>query len=587
MALSLIKSFPATRPGRSCLLIAVLILAHAPAHANPTALSIVGSKHDLSVSGPGPNKASGEGEVCVFCHTPHGGSPAAPLWNRYDSGATYTPYFSSTIKAPIGQPTGSSRVCLSCHDGIIAMGTIRSRSGIGMDGSPLLTGRASLGTDLGNDHPVSFKYNSTLAISDGELQDPGALGPVKLDKQSMVQCTSCHEAHDNRFGKFLVMDNYASALCATCHDKKDWLQSSHRTSSATWNGLSQNPWPNTKELTVAGNACENCHAPHNGNGRRRLLTYEEEEENCYPCHNGNVAGKNIKAEFGKASIHNINATTGVHDPAEDLLNPPRHVECADCHNPHAANALAANAPNASGMLAKVRGLDVDGNPVTSIQYQYELCYRCHADSNERGTARVKRVVVQTNVKREFDPSNPSYHPVAAVGKNPDVPSLKSSSYTVNKQIYCTDCHNNDQGPGAGGSGPNGPHGAAWVPILERQLVTTDPSTESAYAYALCYKCHDRTSILNNESFRYHKEHIIGTLTVAVNAACSTCHDPHGARDNTHLINFNSDVVTRNPIVGGPADDKLEFIDDGILFAGTCSLTCHKHTHIRSSYAPGP
>jgi len=553
------------------MLVAALIMGCAQAHAGMTASSIVGSKHDLSVSGPGPNKASGEREVCIFCHTPHGGTSAAPMWNRYDSGATYRPYSSSTVKATIGQPTGSSRVCLSCHDGTVALGMVRNRFGINMDGSPVLAGNAKLGTDLGNDHPVSFRYDAALVISDGELQDPVALGPVKLDRQGMVQCTSCHNSHDNRFGKFLVMDNYASALCVTCHARKDWQLASHRTSSATWNGLSQNPWPNSTARTVAGNACENCHMSHNGEGERRLLPRKEEEQNCYPCHNGNVAARNIKAEFGKASIHNVRATTGVHDPAESLLNPPRHVECEDCHNPHASNASGASAPNASGSLERVRGLDVDGNQVTNIRYQYQLCYRCHADSNDRGTARINRVVVQTNVRREFDPSNASYHPVVAPGRNQNVPSLKSP-YTVNSQIYCTDCHNNDQGPGAGGSGPKGPHGSAWRPLLERQLVTTDPSTESAYAYALCYKCHDREKIISNTTLRFHYRHI-----VRKKEACTTCHDPHGSSGSAHLINFNSSIVSPLTPVGGPDDNKLEFRDDGV-FHGTCILSCHGSEH---------
>ena len=51
--------------------------------------SIRGTKHDLSVRGPGPTKSAKERQVCIFCHTPHGSSHDAPLWNRYSSGATY------------------------------------------------------------------------------------------------------------------------------------------------------------------------------------------------------------------------------------------------------------------------------------------------------------------------------------------------------------------------------------------------------------------------------------------------------------------------------------------------------------------
>src|SRR5215471_15264493 len=44
--------------------------------------TILGTKHDLSVSGPGPIKAVSESEVCLFCHAPHNGTGETPLWNH-------------------------------------------------------------------------------------------------------------------------------------------------------------------------------------------------------------------------------------------------------------------------------------------------------------------------------------------------------------------------------------------------------------------------------------------------------------------------------------------------------------------------
>jgi len=46
------------------------------------------------MSGVEPN-----GEICVFCHTPHGASPAVPLWNHDLSALTYTAYDSPTMDA--------------------------------------------------------------------------------------------------------------------------------------------------------------------------------------------------------------------------------------------------------------------------------------------------------------------------------------------------------------------------------------------------------------------------------------------------------------------------------------------------------
>ncbi|MBI5394576.1 MAG: hypothetical protein HZA91_04690 [Verrucomicrobia bacterium] len=538
--------------------------------------SIVNSKHNLSVSGPGSIKSTTESDVCIFCHTPHNSAKEAPLWNRFDSGATYTPYSSTTVKATIDQPTGASKLCLSCHDGTVALGLVRSRSQqIPMQGgiTTLPPGATHLGTDLADDHPVSFTYDAALVTADGQLNNPSQLTPpVRLDKTGQLQCTACHDPHDNQYGKFLVRNNYASALCVTCHDKTDWQGSSHRTSVATWNSQGTNPWPHTTETTVAANACESCHAPHGAGTKQRLLNFADEEQNCYSCHTGNVASKNLQSEFNKISVHPILNTSGIHDPAEDVINPTRHVECVDCHNPHATRSATASAPNAPGSLARVKGVNSSGGIVDSITKEYELCFRCHADSTGRGPARVTRQYIQTNTRLEFSSSSASFHPVTTTGKNPNVPSL-ISPWTTASLMYCGDCHNNNQGPGAGGTGPKGPHGSSYIPILERQLTMTDNSPESSGIYALCYKCHSRASILGDQSFKEHNKHIVGER-----AACTTCHDPHGVQGKTHLINFNTTYVT--PSSGG----RLEFIDTGDR-RGTCYLTCHGKDHNPENYNP--
>ena len=87
------------------------------------------SKHNLSVGGPGEIKAVSESQICIFCHTPHNARRDIPyLWNRRDQTVSYIPYQSSTLFARVGQPTGASKLCLSCHDGTIALGAIVSES---------------------------------------------------------------------------------------------------------------------------------------------------------------------------------------------------------------------------------------------------------------------------------------------------------------------------------------------------------------------------------------------------------------------------------------------------------------------------
>lgn len=550
---------------------------------------IATTKHNLSASGPGTFKAATEPQVCIFCHTPHNSAPSGPLWNRGQPGSAYVPYTSSTQRATAGQPTGASLLCLSCHDGTIALGDVLTRRApIRMAGgaTTLPAGASRIGTDLSDDHPVSFAYTAALAAANGELVNPATLtGRVRLDGNGQMQCTSCHDAHDDTNRKFLVLPNVGSVLCEACHVKNYWTASDHRTSPATWNGALPNPWPHTEQTTVAANACENCHQPHAAPGKPRLLHAEREEDNCLACHNGNVAARNLRPEFSKASVHGVDATTGVHDPVEPGVVQKRHVECVDCHNPHAAKAGAAIP---SGALTGVRGIALAGGEVKPSSWEYQICFRCHADSPGQPAPRITRQIAQINTRLEFDRANPSFHPVAGPGVNPNMPSL-IPPLTPASVIKCTDCHNNNAGPGAGGGGPNGPHGSTYTPLLERQYLTAHPTTESPAAYALCYKCHSRTSILASESFGgggHEAHHGHWLHIVMLRAPCSTCHDAHGVSatqgdpiNNSKLINFDTTVVKPTP--GGV----LKFESLG-TFKGRCYLVCHGAVHNPLSYGMG-
>lgn len=537
-----------------------------------SAQSVVNSLHNMSVSSPGKSKATSEQQVCIFCHTSHSSQPKGPLWNRKQTGANYILYdntISNTFQALPGQPDGSSVLCLSCHDGTTALGKIASRVreiNFGAN-SGKIKGRNNLGTDLSDDHPVSFVYDASLAATDGQLKFPPE-HPVKLDGNSKLQCISCHEPHNNQNKKFLVVTNQYSQLCFTCHDRNYWTTSSHSTSTKNWNGAGRNPWGHIEDpyATVAENGCENCHNNHNANGKTRLLKSALEENNCLDCHNGNVASNNIETEVNKIYSHNVYNYNGIHNPLENNIPSAIHVECIDCHNPHAVNDKNANAPYAKGSIFGVKGVDQSGIAIENIQYEYELCYRCHSEKPATAS-RLARQLEQSNVRLEFEPTNPSFHPVNGVGRNNSVPSL-ISPLSESSVIYCTSCHSSN-----GSSAPAGPHGSIYPAILKFRYETKDNTVESYSAYELCYSCHDRNSIMNNESFSYHEQHVKGQ-----NTPCSVCHDPHGISstqgndmNNTHLINFDRNVVS--PDLTG----QMQFYDNG-SGSGYCLLKCHGKTH---------
>lgn len=191
------------------------LVALAPTKAGAT---IVGSPHDFStIAGFGSN-----GQVCVFCHTPHNAVAAAdqiaPLWNHTTTTATFTLYSSATLNAAAGQPDSSSKACLSCHDGTVAIDAFGGRTG-----TQVIAGSRMLGTDLSNDHPISFTYDAALATADGGLVTPASAAMVSAGIplfNGKLQCASCHQVHDNStFQPFLRASRVGSELCLRCHTK--------------------------------------------------------------------------------------------------------------------------------------------------------------------------------------------------------------------------------------------------------------------------------------------------------------------------------------------------------------------------------
>jgi len=392
-----------------------------------------------------------------MCHTPHGSDPAVPLWNHTLSSANYTLYTSTTLNASPEQPTGSSKLCLSCHDGTVAVGSVVNMPGsygvsenvysgviAGLTETLSVLSSANLGTDLRDDHPISFLYDDALALYSTELKNPADIpGPIKLDENGDMQCSSCHEPHSNLYPMFLRMDfvdgsDFGSQLCLACHDKFGWAfagTNKHRDSLATLKA-GTTPWhitgldpthplnPTTDIDTVQENACESCHRSHGGDINGRLLKENAEEAMCLVCHggagaNGNVSDDadttyNIQPYFEKPYAHPI-AYTGRHLPIretagvirrvredKDNLRDFRHSECQDCHNPHfgqegvSPNAEAAGTDNTRsatyGTLEGVWGVAPSSWPsnwgsilrsayteIDTVTQQYQVCLKCHSD----------------------------------------------------------------------------------------------------------------------------------------------------------------------------------------------------------------
>jgi predicted CXXCH cytochrome family protein len=532
------------------LLCVIPLLASLATTAGAQPESIVGSPHDLSVGGPGPVRATFEDQVCIFCHTPHNASPIRPLWNRYLPVDNYRIYASRALDAEPGQPTGASKMCLSCHDGTIALGVVFSRqTPILMAGGVTVMpdGAANLGTDLSDDHPISFRYDSALSARDEHLLDPALLpDELRLDANGELQCTTCHDAHDDSRGNFLAMHNFDSQLCNACHQISTTTIAEHE-------------------------SCNACHQPHTAPSGPYLLRGHNVVETCLACHDGGFHGAaNIANDLGKPSIHETYSQVDPPDPQY------MHTSCTSCHDPHSMHAGSAEPPLVHPNMGAIDGVNASGSPVTVASYEYEVCFKCHADQ-QAVQPFIQRLAPANNTRQQFSPGAISYHPVEAPGRSSDVPSLRPG-WTTSSLVQCSDCHGSNSGSAGGGSGPDGVHGSMFSPLLVARYDTSDYTTESAGAYALCYQCHDRTSILGDESFPMHDKHIRDERT-----PCSACHTGHGIASgqgtttaNSHLINFDTAIVFPN------GAGRLEFRDTGSR-SGECFLSCHGENHDPESY----
>jgi nitrate reductase cytochrome c-type subunit len=295
-----------------------------------------------------------------------------------------------------------------------------------------------------------------------------------------------------------------------------------------------------------------------------------DDAGCLECHGGNdPLAPNIRASLNQTSGHFVDRYRGEHRADESPEEAATHVSCLDCHNPHRSTSRPAAGPmDIGGALEGVPGVTYTDIELDEAQFEYEVCLRCHG--GQRAQAQgfpVRRQLEQFDLEREIDPSNASYHPVVAPGRNPNVPSLLTQ-WSEGSVMRCTDCHSNEK------ESPAGPHGSPHEWILAGEHQTGDGITESPRAYQLCYQCHSRASILADESFPEHRLHVVDDR-----ASCAVCHDPHGVShtqgdpiNHSHLINFDISVVEPDPTTG-----RLEFVDMGAE-AGACYLTCHGRVH---------
>lgn len=255
---------------------------------------IAATRHNLGSTGTGPNgaDAADTAEICIFCHTPHGGDTGAPvpLWNKQLSTANFSTYDqlgTSTLDAAVGNIGSVSLACLTCHDGTQAIDNIINAPGSGgfsqngggvggrawdwtktdgtLDGTGTFTGGVAtgniwnIGTDLTNDHPVSVQYGgggySATNLTGNHFA--GTIGPTR-DFDFATADTIGGAA------RWYVDNTYMGATSPESttgvFDKWDFKLYTRDTGTGTWRtSLNGAAYAGEPEPFVE---CGSCHDPH-------------------------------------------------------------------------------------------------------------------------------------------------------------------------------------------------------------------------------------------------------------------------------------------------------------------------------------
>ncbi len=256
----------------AAVLVVMVSAAYVWADAAPGA-GIKDSHHDFTAGHAEASTTDAGAGICIFCHVQH--RQHAPstavtrlLWNHKLSALTYSWSDATTTAGGTQLPTnistweGSTKNCLSCHDGTVAMGDVyrtaaNPASSFTVTGTRLTDGKLSASFllipdstgDLKGNHPVSipYPYGGTAStyngISSGAGVDPAdyVANPVNVKLftdtggdvvdggtvgAAGIECASCHDVHNRHVKEepllrdfFKLASGSPSQICLDCHNK--------------------------------------------------------------------------------------------------------------------------------------------------------------------------------------------------------------------------------------------------------------------------------------------------------------------------------------------------------------------------------
>ncbi len=563
------------------------------------------------------------GTDCSSCHT--------YLTSRMTvTMPAYTHFLGDT--AAVYPTVASSRNCLSCHADHDLFNPTIGGAGRGANlrediATPPVPASGFTNTDFvnsGNGGACLSCHASTHAKSyarpDGSTQLPAIPYAGAIADQLAAYDASPHG------GGYTVQAEYRGtstntfdANCTKCHN--DDLQPKSGVSAQTGNykfglhlstrsamlgplGLPAGSDPLEEKF------CYRCHSTTTDatGGTRKTVASRD----WYDAASMSARAEGIFAAQSAAYGHRPGSYSGLHSAVEGgsyNWNPAanRHVECADCHNPHAAgparsfdtSGLFAQPSTVSNLadqtpLAGIWGVDVPAwpaawmtpDPATAYsrlqpaQYTWQVCLKCHSGYAYGATSPAG----QTDVAREFNPNNPSYHAVIGASKTTYPPNTSFvGPWTKTSALNCSDCHTSNVK-----TGPQGPHGSAYGHILAAQF---DTSTGNAGTQGhLCFKCHSfnvygeggtagaSATGFSRGGINRHTSHMAKDKPGAGRkVTCVDCHSalPHGFSRRAMLVTSSDPAPYNKGDAANSATDASSWPSSGNWRKSDCNnAACH-------------
>jgi predicted CXXCH cytochrome family protein len=362
-------------------------------------------------------------------------------------------------------------------------------------------------------HSFELKRQGKDLCAFCHIDKSGTEAPVVHAPVAKGDCTSCHDPHGSNVRRLLKRDT-VPALCSTCHG--DVLKGSHVHKPATED-------------------CTSCHKAHTSDHAKLLIA--EKRDLCISCHK----------EVGKTASESPHQ----HKPLEG--------DCLQCHNAHSSEQpKILRAPTADLCTSchqdVAKTVSAAGHPHSAVT-DGKSCVNCHAPHGSDHARLLSRDAVSTCLECHKKPIVVSKErTVAAVA---DIADPKLSKHGPIQKDDCAACH--------------GVHGADQPKLLIANYSQEFYQTYSDEAYALCFKCHDRSLAIEptldkQTGFRDGSRnlHYVHISKSPQGRSCRACHAVHAAKCEQQIAETVTFGQWKLPINFKPT-----------ATGGSCAPGCHK------------